>query len=109
MLFYDLRCPKCEKEYNISAAIAEKTEKRIPCPDCGSLELVTVFKGISKVGRVTRARISIFAERGALMGDAVDFVGIAASAVRRATDGWTAQPLRCSQRQRHPDRRFDRA
>jgi len=45
MPFYDLRCPKCEKEYNISASIEDKTEKRIPCPDCGSLELVTVFRG----------------------------------------------------------------
>ena len=28
MPFYDLRCPKCDKEYNIYATIAEKTEKR---------------------------------------------------------------------------------
>ena len=45
MPFYDLRCPKCEKEYNILASITKKTEKRIPCPDCGSLDLETVFKG----------------------------------------------------------------
>jgi putative FmdB family regulatory protein len=43
--FYDLRCPKCSKEYNISASISEKSEKQIPCPDCGSFELETVFKG----------------------------------------------------------------
>lgn len=44
MPFYDLKCPNCGKEYNIRASIAEKTEKRIPCPDCGSLELETVYK-----------------------------------------------------------------
>ena len=43
MPFYDLRCPQCDKEYNISASMAEKTEKRIPCPDCGSLDLETVY------------------------------------------------------------------
>ena len=41
---YDLRCPKCEKEYKISASIKEKTEKLIHCPDCGSFALETVFK-----------------------------------------------------------------
>jgi len=46
MPFYDLRCPTCEKEYNISASITDKTEKRIPCPDCGSFELETVYKGL---------------------------------------------------------------
>jgi putative FmdB family regulatory protein len=41
---YDLRCPSCDKEYKISASMTEKSEKKIPCPDCGSLELETVFK-----------------------------------------------------------------
>jgi len=41
---YDLRCPKCDKDYNIRATIAEKSEKRIPCPDCGSFEMETLFK-----------------------------------------------------------------
>ena len=45
MPFYDLRCPVCDKEFNISASISDKTEKRIPCPECGSLELETVYKG----------------------------------------------------------------
>jgi len=45
MPFYDLRCTKCDKEYNISASMADKTEKRIPCPDCGSLSLETLYKG----------------------------------------------------------------
>ena len=45
MPFYDLRCPACDKEYNTSASIADKTEKRIPCPDCGSFEIETVYKG----------------------------------------------------------------
>ena len=45
MPFYDLRCTECDREYNISASMSEKTEKRIPCPDCGSLKLETVYKG----------------------------------------------------------------
>ena len=44
MPFYDLRCVACDKEYNIKASMSDKTEKRVPCPDCGSLELVTVYK-----------------------------------------------------------------
>ena len=44
MPYYDLRCPTCNKEYNISASISDKTEKRIKCPDCGSFELETVYK-----------------------------------------------------------------
>lgn len=45
MPYYDLRCAKCDKEYNISASVADKTDKRIPCPDCGSFNLETVYKG----------------------------------------------------------------
>jgi putative FmdB family regulatory protein len=41
---YDLRCVKCNQDYNIRASMAEKAEKRIPCPDCGSFELETIFK-----------------------------------------------------------------
>jgi len=41
---YDLHCPNCNREYNIRASIKEKSEKLIPCPDCGSFELETVFK-----------------------------------------------------------------
>ena len=49
MPFYDLRCPKCDKEYNISATMSDKTERLIPCPDCGSLDLETVYKGAPAV------------------------------------------------------------
>ena len=41
---YDLRCLKCSGEYNIRASIAEKSEKRILCPDCGSHDLESIFK-----------------------------------------------------------------
>ena len=44
MPFYDLYCPECGKEFNIAASIADKSEKRIPCPECGSRDLKTVFK-----------------------------------------------------------------
>ena len=45
MPFYDLRCGECGKEFNISASISDKVEKRIPCPGCGSFGLETVYKG----------------------------------------------------------------
>ena len=44
MPFYDLYCTDCDKEYNIMASVTDKTEKHIPCPDCGSIELETVYK-----------------------------------------------------------------
>ncbi|MCL2708223.1 MAG: zinc ribbon domain-containing protein [Defluviitaleaceae bacterium] len=40
---YDLRCPHCEKDYRLSASMAEKLNKSIQCPDCGSFDLETVF------------------------------------------------------------------
>ena len=44
MPFYDLRCASCDKEYNIMASMADKTERRIPCPECGSTDMETVYK-----------------------------------------------------------------
>ena len=45
MPFYDLRCEKCDKEFNILASVTEKSNRRIPCPECGSVDLKTVYKG----------------------------------------------------------------
>ena len=44
MPFYDLRCTECYSEHNISASMHEKSEKLIKCPECGSVELETIFK-----------------------------------------------------------------
>jgi putative FmdB family regulatory protein len=44
MPFYDLRCPACDKEFNLSASMADKVGKRVPCPECGSFELETLYK-----------------------------------------------------------------
>jgi len=44
MPFYDLFCGACDKEYNIMASMADKTNRCIPCPDCGSTDLETVYK-----------------------------------------------------------------
>jgi len=44
MPFYDLYCKGCDKEWNIMATMADKTERRIPCPECGSTQLETVYK-----------------------------------------------------------------
>ena len=44
MPFYDLLCTKCDQEFNIMASMSDKTEGRIPCPDCGATGMVTVYK-----------------------------------------------------------------
>ena len=44
MPFYDLRCTDCDTEHNISASISDKILKQIACPECGSIELVSVYK-----------------------------------------------------------------
>ena len=44
MPYYDLNCDKCEKEFNLSASMTDKSLRRIPCPECGSRELRTLFK-----------------------------------------------------------------
>ena len=44
MPFYDLRCTSCDKEHNIMATMADKVAGLIPCPDCGSLDMETVYK-----------------------------------------------------------------
>ena len=44
MPYYDLRCKTCNKESNVKATIAQKTERSIKCPECGSTDMVTVFK-----------------------------------------------------------------
>ena len=41
---YNLYCPACEQEHGIWASMTEKSQKKIPCPDCGSFELETIFK-----------------------------------------------------------------
>ena len=45
MPFYDLRCPACGKEFNARASMTERAEKKIPCPECGGVELEAVFTG----------------------------------------------------------------
>ena len=43
MPFYDLYCSNCDKEHNIRATMADKTNRQIPCPDCGSTALETIY------------------------------------------------------------------
>jgi len=44
MPFYDLYCAECDKEFNILASVTAKIEKHVPCPECGSFDLKTVYK-----------------------------------------------------------------
>ena len=41
---YDLRCADCGGENIVRESMTERAEKRIACPDCGSVELETVFR-----------------------------------------------------------------
>ena len=43
MPYYELFCVNCEMEFEIKATMEEKTERRIPCPECGSTDLKTVY------------------------------------------------------------------
>ena len=43
MPFYDLKCSDCNTTSNIKATIAEKTDRSIPCPECGSKNMETVY------------------------------------------------------------------
>ncbi|HCT64238.1 MAG TPA: FmdB family transcriptional regulator [Lachnospiraceae bacterium] len=49
MPFYDLKCVKCNKEFNIMASMKEKEANTIKCPTCGSNELNTVFKSVNVI------------------------------------------------------------
>ena len=49
MPFYDLRCPDCGKDFNIMASMADKAARNIPCPECGSKDMATVFNAAPAV------------------------------------------------------------
>lgn len=49
MPYYDLRCSKCQKEFNIKASIQERTDLLIGCPDCGSNELETIYRTVNVI------------------------------------------------------------
>lgn len=47
MPFYDLHCVNCGADSNISASMADKAEKRIACPECGSTEMETIYRSVN--------------------------------------------------------------
>ena len=47
MPFYDLHCASCGADSNIRASIAEKMEKRIACPECGSNDMETIYRSVN--------------------------------------------------------------
>ena len=64
MPFYDLRCACCDKEFNIMATMTDKTERRIPCPECGSNEMDTVYKSAPFYIKGSREEVPVCANRG---------------------------------------------
>lgn len=49
MPFYDLKCGECGEAFNVMASMSDKSEKRIPCPACGSKELSTAWRSAPAV------------------------------------------------------------
>jgi len=47
MPFYDLKCTKCEEEFNVMAKISEREQNLINCPKCGNKELNPIFKNVN--------------------------------------------------------------
>ena len=43
MPYYDLRCKECGHVFSIKASISQRSEKGIPCPECGGKELDAVY------------------------------------------------------------------
>lgn len=44
MPYYDLRCKDCGAEFNVRASVADRSEARIACPECGARALSAVYK-----------------------------------------------------------------
>lgn len=53
MPFYDLKCEQCGLIFEISATMEERSQNRIPCPDCGGTLLTRVFD-TSNIGVLNR-------------------------------------------------------
>ena len=41
---YGFFCKGCYNEFSIMASMEDKAEHRIPCPECGSTDLVPIYK-----------------------------------------------------------------
>ena len=58
MPYYDLLCKGCYKEFNILASMDDKTERRIPCPECGSTDMVTIYKAAPSYIKSTGEKVT---------------------------------------------------
>lgn len=47
MPYYDLKCRRCELEFNAKATISMRVNNEIPCPDCGGNEHDSIFKTLN--------------------------------------------------------------
>jgi len=57
MPYYDFLCKGCKKEFNTFASMEDKTENRIPCPDCGSTDLIPIYKAAPAYIKSTGERV----------------------------------------------------
>lgn len=49
MPFYDFECNDCNKEFEVFAAVSQKSSNDIVCPECGSTKLKTIYKGFNVI------------------------------------------------------------
>jgi putative FmdB family regulatory protein len=47
MPYYDLICDTCGKSCTIKASVQARSERTLTCPDCGSIELSTVYRSVN--------------------------------------------------------------
>ena len=47
MPFYDLKCNKCNEEFNVMAKISEREKGQISCPKCDSNSLSALFNNVN--------------------------------------------------------------
>ena len=48
MALYDLHCTGCGRDFiDVQASVAEKTEKRILCPECGSNQMEKIYSPVN--------------------------------------------------------------
>ena len=49
MPIYSFTCRKCEKTFEVFAAMAQRAGQAVLCPDCGSGELTRVYAPIAVI------------------------------------------------------------
>jgi len=49
MPFYDFKCSSCNAEFETMAKMSQKEDKSIKCPQCGNVDLTTVYTAFNVI------------------------------------------------------------